>query len=54
MGELFSKKTKIAFGMISAACIGILVMKNVFEIQNHKILKRLEKKLNKYSWEYYD
>lgn len=54
MVSFFNKKEKFALGIFGLASISLLLGKVYLDVNNYKILNKLNKKLLKYSWEYYD
>lgn len=54
MGDFLDKKEKFVLGIVGLASISLLLGKIYLDVNNHKILNKLNKKLLKYSWEYYD
>ena len=54
MIDILSKKEKIILSLISLGVIGGIITKGIMDVKNYKILKNLNKKLLKYSWEYYE
>lgn len=54
MDDILNKKEKFVLGIVGLASIGLLLGKVYLDVNNYKVLNKLNKKLLKYSWEYYD
>ena len=54
MLNFLTNKQKGIIGTVTLMSLGIFVIRGLYEYSSYKILKNIENKLKKNSWEYYE
>ena len=54
MIDFLSKKQKIGLGILGLASLSLLLGKVYLDTNNYKMLKKINKKICKNTWDYYE